>query len=81
MTSLILNNCLLREAIFYDKEKKIIQIHFYNFDTNMGPVRFPHLILLVYVKKGASLIFTKAIFFYFLVYGSSYPNFCILEKN
>ena len=23
----------------------------------------------------------KAIFFYFLVYGSSDPNFCILEKN
>ena len=23
----------------------------------------------------------KAIFFYFLVYGPSYPNFCILEKN
>ena len=27
------------------------------------------------------LQFIRRFFFYFLVYGSSYPNFCILEKN
>ena len=30
---------------------------------------------------GWILLILRRFFFYFLVYGSSYPNFCILEKK
>ena len=58
-------------------------------DTGAGCTEAKCTCMSSYFKRGGRcpmsmyslLIPEKAIFFYFLVYGSSDPNFCILEKK